>query len=85
MSKPVATVTISSQSRNVCDLLTLCARPYEVCFYEDFKKGENSGKHGMVNLDDLFQQISHPKGQTDIQLMGAHASILANDQWITKA
>lgn len=76
---------VSSQSRDVCDLLTLCGRPFEICFSEDLKKGRNSGKHRMVNLDDLFQQISHPKGQIDIQLMGAHAPILANAQWITKA
>lgn len=39
----------------------------------------------MLNLDELFQQISHPKGQIGIQLMGAHAPVFANAQWITKA
>lgn len=60
----MATVTYSSQTRDVCDLLTDLLRFFSMRI---FFKGKNSGKHRMVNLDDLFQKISHLKGQIDIQ------------------
>lgn len=34
---------------------------------------------------ELFQQISHPKSQTDVQLMGARVPTLVNAQWITNS
>lgn len=44
ISKPMATVMVSSQSRDVSDLLTLYRRSFEICFYEDFKKREKFWK-----------------------------------------
>lgn len=80
-------VMVSSQPRDVCDLLTLCGRPSEIIiffFLWGFLKRDKFWK-AQDGKSELFQQISHPKSQTDVQLTGAHVPTLANAQWITNS